>query len=260
MDNIPPPPPSKDYLASIGKDDDGGTPEEPDKPSINLVSQIFLIIFSLVYVYLWGRFAAGFHNFLDPKMLCTGEGVIPIISCDDGSPREKDWFTDLWDAIKKTSKAHPDDPVSVKTLLLVPILYSVGAFFSPLIGALEGGKIGWGWPFTQWWGTDDFPFAILTYSASFWIAMMGMCVGFWGVSFELPLRVLFHLYSCEDCGLSALSPAAATVLYLIAMSSVWGTICLATSGHTIIKIVLGTIFLLSGFAVYSFANELATKH
>ena len=254
MDILPPPPPSQNYLSSIGKDEDGSTPEEPEQPSINLFSQILLIVFSIVYVYLWGRFAAGFHNFLDPSVMCTGEGLVPILSCDDGTPRDNDWFTQLWTTLKDTSGADPKEPVGLKTFALVPLLYGVGTFFSPAIAALEGAKIGWQWTLEQWWGKLFMP---LSYFPAFWIALLGCGVGYWGVSFEVPLRALMHIYNCDDCGLSALSPATVTAMYLVAMCSVWGSVCLATAGHTVIKIVLGTIFLLSGFAVYSTAKDTA---
>jgi len=256
MDLLPPPPPSQDYLSSIGKDDDGNTPEEPDQPTINLFSQILLIIFSVVCVYVWGRFAAGFHDFLDPSTLCAGEGLVSMLSCEDGVPRKDDWFTQLWDTLKDTSGAGPKKTVDLKTFAFVPLLYGVGTFASPLIAALEGAKIGWQWTLKQWWGELFIPFS---YFAAFWIAFAAMCVGFWGVSIEIPLRAAMHIYSCSDCGLDALSPITVTAMYLVAMFSVWGSVCLATAGHTIIKIILGTIFLLSGFAIYSTANSAALK-
>lgn len=261
--SIAPPPPSKDYLASVGKDQDGNPINTDPEANVSPGVVIVVVFFGLIATAGWICFATGFDSFLTTKNVCGGSPevmemslVARLFRCSTGGPSALavlwEWARSMATTSKDASKKGPAE-TGAKTMLLAPLVYTGAYALSSLIGGFGTAKLTY-----EYFTTPDssnivsqaldgmfsWPLFIIGIIAAAYTFFFGMAA----VPFEISLRAFSHIFTCEDCGPATMTFGAGMVSYAFMAMALLGGLQLGVTGDdTVVPIVAIVLLLLMPF-------------
>ena len=191
----PPPPPSTQFLASIGKDKDGNTEKADEDPSLTIGQSSGSLVMGIacavvVPLVLWVSGSA-LETFLLPEAVCAGSMTTPIkaIMCDSETVTKGDVDTTKWKppaasgfigSVMGLVREHTTPKVTTLASILVALVLVGTGFLYWIIGAA-----GWAQFLKETW-SDGHP--IIAGLLGFFLSFMAVGV----LTLETYIRFFWH--------------------------------------------------------------------
>lgn len=263
---IAPPPPSKQYLASVGKNPDGSPVDVEPDANVAVAPVITSIILGLILTAGWIRLATGFHSFLTVDSVCGSQSdeielslVARLFRCNTGT---MSLLATLWKKARdlavtrsKTNRVQ----TGAKTMILAPIVYGITTWLSSFVGGMGTARLTYDYFSTPDNAdvVDEFVDAIpgimlgwkiVGVVAAFWMFFIGMIA----VPLEIAIRALAHLFMCDDCGPASMTFGAGMMSYAFMAATLLGGLQSAVTGDDAVVPIVAIVLLIISWPVCSY--------